>query len=80
MSQYVYVLQSLIDWYKYVGMTKNLENRLKQHNDWVAKATKWHKPYKVIYTECFETYKEAYHREKYFKTGKWREKLKLLTN
>ena len=80
MTHYVYVLKSLVDAYKYVWMTKDLENRLQQHNEWVSRSTKWHKPYKVIYNECFETYKEAYHRERYFKTWKWREELKMLIN
>lgn len=77
MAQYVYVLESLKDGYRYVGMTKDVQNRLQQHNDGKSKSTRPHKPYKLVYSECFETYKEAYHREKYFKTWKWREELKL---
>jgi len=78
MSQYVYVLESLVDDYRYVWMTSSIENRLKQHNEWISKSTKWHRPYKLIYSECLETYKEAYHREKYFKTWKGREELRKL--
>ncbi|MFA7717586.1 MAG: GIY-YIG nuclease family protein [Candidatus Absconditabacterales bacterium] len=61
-------------------MTKNIDNRLKQHNDGAAKSTKAHRPYKIIYIERLNSYKEAYHRERYFKTGKGRDELKEIIN
>ena len=65
---FVYVLTSLKDDYKYVGMTKDLSKRLEEHNSGISKSTKAHLPYKIIYYETYENYIDAYHREKYFKT------------
>jgi len=65
---FVYVLTSLKDDYKYVGMTKDLSKRLEEHNSGISKSTKAHLPYKIIYYETYENYIDAYRREKYFKT------------
>ena len=48
---YVYVLESQTNSTWYVGMTKNLEVRLKEHNAGKSKFTKGHMPWKVIYRE-----------------------------
>jgi len=73
---YVYVIESLLDktWYK--GMAINPVARLKAHNAGKNRFTKGHRPWKLIYIEPHENWKEARAREIYLKTAaghKWLE-------
>jgi putative endonuclease len=52
----------------YTGYTTNLENRLKDHNEGHTKSTRNRRPLELIYSEKFESKKEAMEREKFFKT------------
>ena len=74
----VYAISSIGKNYIYVGMTSNLENRLKRHNGFREKTTKPYAPFILIYTEVCETRAEARKREKYWKSGLGKEKLRLL--
>ncbi len=78
MSGYVYVLRSLKDGRTYVGSTDNIMRRLKQHNSCQVKATKHRIPLIILFTEEFESLSEARKREKWWKTGAGRRKLKDL--
>lgn len=60
----------------YVGSTNNLRRRLKQHNSCKVKSTKHRIPFKVLFTEEFETLMEARKREVWWKSGAGRRKLK----
>ncbi len=65
---YVYMLQSEQSGLYYVGIAKEVERRLKEHNRGKSKFTKGHIPFKLIYQEGpFET-SEARKREKYLKS------------
>jgi len=75
---YVYVLQSSKDNKTYVGYTVNLAERLKYHNSGRVPATKYRRPLKLLFSEQFETAKEAKKREQYWKNGSGRRKLKEL--
>ncbi|MCX7875381.1 MAG: GIY-YIG nuclease family protein, partial [Melioribacteraceae bacterium] len=55
-----------------------IERRLHQHNSGYNKTTKPYKPFKLIYFEKLESRIEARQREKYFKSGIGREKIKEL--
>ena len=66
---YVYVLQSLRDNYFYVGYTKDLAHRLKEHENEKVQATKNRKPMKLVYFEACLSQADATHREKYLKTS-----------
>ncbi len=77
---YVYVISSINKKYIYVGMTNNLERRLKQHNMGYEKTTKPNLPFKLIYTEICDSRIEARIREKYWKSGIGKEKLKEILN
>ena len=49
----------------YVSSTTNLEERLKQHNaGYGCHFTKVHRPFKLVYTEEYETYQAAFKRER----------------
>jgi len=72
---YVYVLRSLEKGRRYVGMTKHLDRRLKEHNEGKNRSTKGFKPFELVHVEEFEERTEARKREKYLKSGSGREYL-----
>jgi len=62
----------------YKGSTDNLTKRADQHNsnNGFPSFTAKKGPWKLVYSEEFETRREAETREKFFKTGKGREFLR----
>ncbi|MBP9802323.1 GIY-YIG nuclease family protein [Patescibacteria group bacterium] len=69
MWHYVYILQSDKDNNFYTGCTKDLNRRLKEHNEGKTLSTKLRVPFKLIYYEVCLNQKDAYAREKYLKSG-----------
>ena len=70
----VYVLKSLLDNATYVGMAKDADTRVKEHNAGRNRYTKGHLPLLIIYTEKHADWTLARVREKYLKTSagkKW---------
>ncbi len=67
MKYYVYVLQSEKDNYFYVGYTKDIDNRIQQHNSGQVISTKSRRPLKIVYYEVCFNQQDATHREKVFK-------------
>ncbi len=65
----VYVLRSLRDGKRYIGMTQNLALRIQQHNQGCEFSTKGRRPFVLVYREEWKTLPEARIREKYFKSG-----------
>jgi putative endonuclease len=78
---YVYVLKSLVVERYYIGHTTDLEKRLAEHNRGKTRSTKGYLPWRLVYSENFETKSEAFRREqeiKSFKSGiKFKELQKL---
>ncbi len=72
----VYAIKSLIKNYIYVGMTNNIERRLKQHNNGSTKSTKAYGPYYLNYEESCKDRITARKREKYLKSGVGKEFLR----
>ena len=70
MIYYLYILKSLKDSKLYVGTTKNVEERLKQHNEGITPSTRYRKPFILLYTESYNTKQEALKRERYLKSLK----------
>ncbi|NOY46626.1 MAG: GIY-YIG nuclease family protein [Chlorobi bacterium] len=73
----VYIIYSVDFKRYYVGLSSNISQRLETHNLGVVKSTKAFCPWKIIYTEIFETRIEARKKEKYFKSAagrRWRKK------
>lgn len=76
MSHYVYVLRSLNDKKRYIGLTNNIKIRLSQHNSGKVTATKNRIPLILIYIEEYDNRSKAAQREKFLKSGKGREFLR----
>lgn len=74
----VYAISSLQYNYIYVGMTQNLDVRLARHNSRREKTTLFYAPFRLIYTENCENRIAARKREKYWKSGVGKEKLRKL--
>jgi putative endonuclease len=74
---YVYVLQSMNHDRLYVGMSEDIEQRLKEHNAGKTKSIKAYIPYTLIHSECYQNKTDALKRERQIKnSGKIRQELK----
>ncbi|PIY96810.1 MAG: hypothetical protein COY66_02680 [Candidatus Kerfeldbacteria bacterium CG_4_10_14_0_8_um_filter_42_10] len=72
---YYFYIARCLDNSIYIGITNNLDNRIKRHNEgngavWI----KQHGNAKIIYSEKYQTYLEAHRRELQIK--KWSRKKK----
>jgi putative endonuclease len=68
----VYILYSQsLDKY-YVGHTNDIDRRISEHNRKKNKYTDLGIPWSLVYTETYNTRKEASNREKYIKSRKSR--------
>ena len=65
---------------RYVGITNNLERRLKEHRSRHSKAGQLIGKFTVIHTESFADHKAARLREKFLKSGKGRKWLDMMEN
>jgi putative endonuclease len=74
---YVYVLRSETDSGLYIGYTRNLRARVKQHNSTNSFATAHRSPLKLIYYEAYLNQADALGRERYLKSGAGRRFLKV---
>ena len=75
---YVYAISSLYRNYIYVGLTDNIERRISEHNSGRNKTTKPYLPFSLIHFEEYTTRTEAREKEKYYKSGIGKEKLKKI--
>ena len=73
---FVYVIQSLESKKLYIGLTSDLNKRLKEHNQGLNFSTKPYKPWKLIYCEVCLNELDAKRREKYFKKTQGKRLLK----
>lgn len=78
MKYYVYALKSKVDGRIYVDFSSDVEKRLKEHNSGKTKSTKGYRPWVLIFAEECSDRTVARDKEKYYKTGIGREKLKNL--
>jgi putative endonuclease len=67
---YVYILKSLRDEKHYIGSTKNLEQRIKDHNRGKSPSVKSRAPFVLVYQEFYQSRIEAIRREKQIKAYK----------
>ncbi len=64
----------------YVGLTKDIKERIVRHNTGREKTTRFYKPFVLIYSEICESRIEARKREKYWKSVVGKEKLRRIRN
>ena len=76
---FVYALRSRKDGWLYIGMTSDLERRLKEHNSGYNRSTRSRVPFDLIFSERCASRAEAREREKFLKSGKGREMLRTCT-
>ncbi len=76
----VYLLKSEVVRKSYVGLTNDLERRLKEHNSGKNFYTKRYLPWKVIHIEKFNSFIKAKERERYLKSTSGRRFLKKIFN
>ncbi len=73
---FVYVLKCEKTSTFYTGCTKNLKQRIEQHNKGEVYYTKRRMPIKLIYFEACSNKDDAFRRERYLKTGMGKRYLK----
>jgi putative endonuclease len=74
MSFYFYVLRSKRDGSFYKGQAGDVDERLRRHNQGDSRPTKNRRPWKLVYTEEYDTRSEAVRREQFLKSPKgWNE-------
>ena len=70
---YVYILNSILDSDRmYVGITNDLENRLREHNAGESIHTNKYKPWKLMSYIAFDDKEKAVAFERYLKSGSGR--------
>jgi len=75
---FVYILYSMLSCKTYVGYTNDVERRVREHNITESSGfTLRYRPWTLIRTERFGSKSEAIGREKFLKTGRGREEVKL---
>lgn len=78
MIYFVYILYSNKDKKLYVGCTTNVYNRLERHNKGYVPATKYRRPFSLIYSEKHLGKNTAFNRERFLKSlwgGKFKKKV-----
>ena len=76
MEHFVYAIKSSRNNYIYVGLTKDIQERIQRHNTGRERTTRMYRPFKLTYVEKFPSRKEARAKEKYLKSGCGKEFLK----
>ncbi len=66
---YVYILRSQKDGNLYVGYTKDLAQRVREHNAGRVPSTRLRQPLDLIHYEAFVNQIDATSREKWYKSG-----------
>ena len=73
---YVYILLNEEKTRTYTGVAEDVNERLEVHNAGRVKSSRPYRPYKIIYTEPFETLGEARQKEKFYKSTTGRQRIK----
>jgi len=65
---YLYILRSRKDGRFYTGVTKDLKDRIKRHDENRSLSTKNRGPYDLVYYEIYDSRSDAMKRERYLKS------------
>ena len=74
----IYILYSIAFKKTYVGFSEDPLERLQTHNSGAVSSTRKYKPWKIVFEEEVDGYKEARKRELYYKSGAGRRKIKSI--
>jgi len=77
---HTYAIKSINRNYVYVGITKELRDRINRHSKGQNHTTKPYTPFRLVYVKSFKTRMEARKHEKYLKSGCGKEYLKSLSS
>ena len=75
---FLYVIESLVNGELYVGICKDLTNRLRDHENGKNRYTKGLRPWKLVHSETYSDWQAARTQEKYYKSGSGKEQLKRI--
>ncbi|OGK21286.1 endonuclease [Candidatus Roizmanbacteria bacterium RIFCSPHIGHO2_02_FULL_37_13b] len=75
---WIYAIRSYKDGRIYVGLSANVDKRIKEHNSKQVFSTKGYCPWRLIFKEFVGDRKAARRREKYYKSGIGKEYLKQI--
>lgn len=78
LSHCVYVLLSLKDGQFYIGLSSNLQGRMRQHDAGDCRSTESRRPFLLVHTEHYLSQRDARRREDYFKTTIGKRVLRLM--
>jgi putative endonuclease len=73
MKSYLYILKSLKNSSYYVGISHDVEKRIKQHNSGCVKATKYKRPYIIVFKQEYDNMVSAHRAELKIKSWKRRD-------
>ena len=77
---YTYIIQSQMNGKYYTGSCSNIDERIKRHNAGATPSTKPGRPWKLVYSESYQTNSEALKREREIKAKKSRKYIEFLIN
>ncbi len=75
---WVYILRSEVNGRYYVGQTDDVDARTGMHDRGEVKSTRPYRPWKLVYSEVFQTRSEAVRRERQIKRRKKRSYIEAL--
>ena len=75
---YVYFLQSELNGRYYVGITNNVERRLKEHNSGIVRSTAPYKPWELKRIEKYVDINQAAQRERFVKAKHSRKIIEMI--
>jgi putative endonuclease len=75
---FVYILKSIAFGTYYVGSTNDIERRIRQHNSGYSFYTRSKRPWKLCYTDAFDSLSDARKRENQIKSWKKRKAIEKL--
>ncbi len=75
---YTYIIQSQKNGMFYIGSCQDIDKRIERHNAGATPSTKPGRPWKLVYSETYETNSEALKREREIKSKKSRKYIEFL--
>ena len=75
---YTYIIQSQKNGRFYIGSCHDIDIRIERHNAGATPSTKSGRPWKLVYSESYETNSEALKREREIKSKKSRKYIEFL--